>query len=95
MRRFPPQCRWIDNLHASHLQWHYKCVGSVVRRGCGWEVQIRFGERAIDAPAASLAQGKRYLARWVAAHGLPTVRRKDWGVKKVRTIEEIVRSTAP
>lgn len=93
MRPFPPQCRWIDDLNGSHLQWHYKCVGSVVRRRYGWEVQIRFGERSIDAPAASLAQGKRYLGRWVAAHGLPSIRRKDRGARPVRTIEEILRST--
>lgn len=70
----PPPCHWIDYDTQSCLMWHYGCVASVRADG---RVTIQWGKaRAIETRAASLAQGKRHVERWVSKRpGLPPGKR--------------------
>lgn len=63
----PPDCRWIDSPDGSFLHFRYACIASVMADG---RVRIQ-GYRQTEGRAASLAQGKRHVARWIAVHGLP------------------------
>lgn len=54
---------WIDNPDASYLQYNARGV-AVVKPG---EVVIRWGSREVHGRCGSIAQGKRYVERWMEA----------------------------
>lgn len=74
MRSLPPPCRWIDCETKSCLMWHYGCIAVVHADG---RVTIQWARgKQMERRAASLAQGKRHVERWVAARpGLPPGKR--------------------
>lgn len=74
-RELPPPCRWVECRDGGiALHWHYGCIASVRPDGMvtiTWAWGVR-----LQGKAASLAQGRRYVERWVAARpGLPPGRR--------------------
>ncbi|GAB3749724.1 hypothetical protein GCM10028795_15140 [Lysobacter olei] len=72
MRRLPPACHWIETETGAYLRWHAGTVGWVKPTGTGAEVTIQWRDFHHTAPAASVAQGRRFLACWVAARkGFP------------------------
>ena len=52
---------WIDNPDASYLRYNTKTV-AVVKPG---EVVIRWRNVETGGPCRSIAQGKRYVERWL------------------------------
>jgi hypothetical protein len=60
--------RWIDSDEASYLHWGYACVATVAADGA---VSITGWYRPVGARAASRAQGKRFVLRWIGKHGAP------------------------
>ncbi|KRG69120.1 hypothetical protein ABB29_11940 [Pseudoxanthomonas dokdonensis] len=72
----PAPCQWIDSDEGhSYLRWHYGTVGVAYADGRHW-VQ-GWGVRH-EGRAASHAQGKRFVERWIAARGgLPGFGRRN------------------
>lgn len=66
----PDQCRWLDTPDASFCHYHYRCIAIVVR---GQVVIARSAGRRkrhdLMGKCGSIAQGKRHVERWIAAHG--------------------------
>lgn len=67
----PDTCRWLDTAEASRCHYHYRCIAVVVPgevtivRGVG-----RRTHRAdLVGKCGSIAQGKRFVERWIQAHG--------------------------
>jgi hypothetical protein len=78
-RALPPVCRWIVAADRAHLQWNYGCVGFVVPHGAKFVSVVQWGEHRHEAGCASLAQGMRWVERWVAARrGLPGMGKRRW-----------------
>lgn len=72
MRPLPAPCYWIETDEASFLRWNAGTVGYVKATPTGARVVIQWRETSIEARAASMLQGQRYLARWIAARrGFP------------------------
>lgn len=67
----PASYRWTDGADASHLHYNFGCVASVTADG---RVTILAGKR-IEGKAASVAQGKRYVERWIEVNGHPPSKR--------------------
>lgn len=67
----PPAYRWADTDTGSVLYLRYGAVATVAADG---RVKL-LGARPIESQAASRAQGKRFVERWIAANGpLPSGR---------------------
>lgn len=63
----PNDCRWIDSDEGSFLHHRFACIASVRADGSvliRWYAEVR-------GQAASRAQGKRHIERWIAVRGLP------------------------
>lgn len=54
---------WIDSEGVSYLRYNTKTV-AVVKPG---EVVIRWRDVETGGPCRSIAQGKRYVERWIGA----------------------------
>ncbi|WP_202844814.1 hypothetical protein [Luteimonas saliphila] len=63
----PDSYRWADSDTGAVLFQRYGAVAKVTVDG---RVTLIGGKR-IEGPAASLAQGKRFVERWIAANGAP------------------------
>lgn len=74
MLPLPSACRWIDSADASRMYWHASCIAVVRADGA---VLIQWGQSPeLRGRAATLAQGKRHVERWVSARrGLPPGKR--------------------
>ena len=71
-----PACRWIQSEGNAFLHWHYRCIATVKRRGGRYTLTIDWGVHEHTGQAVSLAQGMRFVERWVGAQeGLPTLGR--------------------
>ena len=69
-----PACRWIETEDAAFLHWHYACIATVKRRGDHYETCVEWQGHEHIGRAGSLAQGIRFVTRWVEAQtGFPTV----------------------
>lgn len=60
----PAACHWIEFDDCARLYWHRGWVATVTADG---QVTIRWGEVEHGGQAASQAQGRRFVERWVAA----------------------------
>lgn len=77
MRPLPAPCEWIEHEGGAFLRWNAGTVGYVKPTPTGARVVIQWRETSIEAPVASMSQGRRYLAQWIAARGGPPfVRRR-------------------
>ena len=69
-RPLPAACHWNVEHDRAHLQWNYGCIGYVVPDGDRFRTVIQWQQRIHEAPAGSLAQGMRWIERWIEArHG--------------------------
>lgn len=72
MRPLPVPCYWIESEGGAFLRWNAGTVGCVKPTATGALVVIQWRETYIEAQVASMSQGRRYLAQWVAARrGFP------------------------
>lgn len=72
-KMLPAQCRWIEwsEDHAT-LDWSYGCVGSVRRTGDRVVTRVLWADHEHYCDAGSMAQGRRYVERWISARrGFP------------------------
>ena len=68
MRSMPAACHWIEFDDCSRLYWNHGWIATV---GADGAVRIHW-QVTIEARAASAAQGRRFVERWIAARrGLP------------------------
>lgn len=73
-----PACRWIETPDAAYLHWHYACIASVKRRADYFETRVEWQGHEHVSRAGSLAQGIRYVTRWVEAQkAFPTVAKRN------------------
>lgn len=62
----PDAYRWSDSADgSSHLYWNYGFVASIAPDG--WTTIKLWDKREIHAKAASVAQAKRFIERWLLA----------------------------
>jgi hypothetical protein len=77
----PAACRWRVDKDGAFLDYHYGNVAYIRPDGARWRTVIQWRDRIYEGHAASLAQGMRWVTRWVEAafrHGGPSnVRRWD------------------
>lgn len=72
----PAAYYWIDSEDGSYLRWNASTVAYVEPEGWRWRTTINWGNRQHTAVAGSLAQGKRWIERWVTGkRGPRTIRR--------------------
>ena len=72
-----PACRWITTENGAFLHWNYACIATVKQRGDHVELCIDWQGHTHSSRAASMAQGVRFVTRWVEAReGLPFVARR-------------------
>ena len=72
-----PAYRWADSKDDSRLFLRYGWVASVVREGAGFQVKMKdWKGKDIGGPCASLAQGKRFVERWVEGCSKPKRRKR-------------------
>lgn len=77
----PDSYRWADSDTGAVLFLRYGAVASVAVDG---RVTLLGGKR-IEGQAASLAQGKRFVERWIAANGAPLSSREREMRDRVRS----------
>jgi hypothetical protein len=65
----PAPCHWIEDSKGAYLNWHYGCIAYVTLRDGKPLVTIQWGSIRETHPAASIAQGKRHLERWIEGCG--------------------------
>lgn len=71
-----PACRWIATEDSAFLHWHYACIATVKADGDGFETVISWCDREHRGRAGSMAQGMRFVERWVSVQkGLPRHRK--------------------
>ena len=58
--------RWVDFEDNASLYFNYRLVARVRCTGAKCEVLI-YSRRELRGPAASVAQGKRHVERWIRA----------------------------
>lgn len=68
-----PNARWIEGDGGAFLHWLFACVATV--RADGTVTITGWGGHVVGGKAASVAQGKRFVERWVAKQGAPWKRR--------------------
>jgi hypothetical protein len=73
----PPAFRWSDTDTGAVLFLRY---GAVARVSADGMVKL-IGGRPIESKAASLAQGKRFVERWIAANGAP-LNAREWEMRE-------------
>jgi hypothetical protein len=88
--------RWIDSEEGSFLRLRYGCVAGVKLRDGKVVVWINVTGKEVTGTAGSIAQGKRYVERWIAARGKrprrepfvpsPAVLRKWQGVRELEAL---------
>jgi hypothetical protein len=86
-----PNCRWRIQPDRAHLDWNAGCIAYVVPQGDRFLSVIQWQQRVHQAPCGSVAQGMRWIDRWMAHRtGLP-------GMGKVRWYDRVgqARSNAP
>jgi hypothetical protein len=67
-----PACRWIRSEQQAFLHWNYVCIASVKPDGKRYAVEISWCQYTHRGRAATLAQGMRFIERWVTCQkGLP------------------------
>jgi hypothetical protein len=69
----PSQCRWIEwEPGYVTVDWLYGCVGSIRQKEGYFETRVQWQQHVHYGKAASMRQGKRFLARWLSARkGFP------------------------
>lgn len=73
----PPPCYWIDDSDAAFLRWNMSTVAYVRRAGEKYRVTIQWRSSVHTGSAGSVAQGKRFIERWVSKQrGLPNAPRQ-------------------
>ena len=72
-RPLPPACRWLVQAETAHLLWNAGCIAIVYRERNGhWATQINWQKATLRAPCGSMAQGRRWVERWMEKRsGLP------------------------
>ena len=71
----PSCCSWIDSDDGAFLHWNAITVAIVRRDGM---VTIQWRGKRFGGKAGSLAQGKRFAERWVAAQrGFPGLSKRS------------------
>ena len=72
----PAPCFWIDSDDGSFLQWNSITVAIVRPDGA---VTLQWRGRRIEGKVSSLAKGKLYAGRWVAAQDtFPGLSKRSW-----------------
>jgi len=69
----PGQCRWIewDEGYAT-LDWLYGCVAAVRQQDGCVQTRVTWQQHEHYGRAASMAQGRRFVERWISARrGFP------------------------
>lgn len=67
----PASFYWLDFPDGSYLRRNYACIATVKPRDGRWETVIKWGDACYYGRAGSLAQGKRWIERWVSVRGIP------------------------
>jgi len=91
---------WIDGPDGSWLQFNAGCAAYVKRVGESGDfaVVIHWRKREIRGTAASIAQGKRFITRWIRARSSAKYRRPSKVAPAKRTlpgIPELLRKQPP
>jgi hypothetical protein len=86
----PPPYEWRITPTSAHLDYRYGCVAFVLpdRLLGKYRSVIEWRGRVLEARCGSVAQGVRWIDRWIAAQGdrMPTnVRRWDVGYRERRS----------
>jgi len=68
--------RWTESPTGAYLHFNYRGVARVVADGPGYGVTIHWRGNTLTGRAASIAQGKRHIERWIEARDdlLPAAR---------------------
>lgn len=61
--------RWIESKTGWYLQYHYGTAAYVRPEGEGFVAVIHWQGKELRGRAASLAQGRRHIERWISARG--------------------------
>lgn len=85
MRGIPPERLpndawwWAVQADAAQLHYNYGCVAYIVRINGKLHTVIRWQGRMHEARCGSLAQGMRWIERWIEKRkGWPTLRPERW-----------------
>lgn len=69
--------RWIESEDRAYLHFRYCCVATVKPDGQGFVTEIGWRDLTLTGRAASLAQGRRFIERWIwNKQGWPGGRRR-------------------
>ena len=60
-----PAYNWIETERGAFLRFNYRMVANVKPLGEGFDVTIHWCEAEHHGPVGSIAQGKRFIERWV------------------------------
>lgn len=83
----PEPYAWRITPTSAHLDYRYLCVAFVLPDRTRFRSVIQWRGRTHEAPCGSVAQGVRWIERWIAAQGdrMPTnVRRWDVAYRERR-----------
>jgi len=61
-----PNCRWRVEEDRAFLDWNYGCIAYVVPKDGRFLSVIQWQQRTHQAPCGSVAQGMRWIERWMA-----------------------------
>ena len=69
----PPQCRWIDwDAGYATVEWNFGCVAAIRQKDGFVETRVTWRQREHYGRAASMAQARRFVERWISARrGFP------------------------
>jgi hypothetical protein len=74
-----PNCRWRTESDRAHLHWNAGCIAYVVPDGDRFRTVIQWQQRVHEARCGSLAQGMRWIERWMDKRtGLPGMGKVRW-----------------
>lgn len=68
VRPLPSACYWTldeGDPDRAHLYWNQGCIGYVSRKGGHLVSVIQWRQRVLEARCGSVAQGMRWIERWV------------------------------
>lgn len=68
----PASYRWVDHSEGGAcLYWNYGCVASIKPDGT---TRFKYWQKEFNSKAASVAQAKRFIERWINARNSPGAR---------------------
>jgi hypothetical protein len=78
-RPLPTSCYWILGADSAHLYWNEGCIGYVAPQRGRLTSVIQWRQRVLAAPCGSVAQGMRWIERWVEKRkGFPGGGKPRW-----------------